>query len=109
MDRLAVLCRSNSKDPKAQRYSCRNIVLASLQKGDGTVLSKKHQNDKELLCIFLGLEFYTSPERARILKAKVADLLLANLHEDDLLGIKMKAAVDLTPTFSKLKRKLSKS
>lgn len=73
------------------------------------VFGKEDQDNKELLCIFLGLEFYTSPERARLLKSKVADLLLANLQEEDLLDIRMKPAVDFTPTFSKIKNKLKKS
>lgn len=73
------------------------------------VFGKAKQEDKELFCIFLGLEFYASPERAKLLKSKVTNILLANLQEEDLLGIKMKPAVDLTPTFTKMKNKLRKS
>ena len=73
------------------------------------VFGKADQDNKELLCIFLGLEFYTSPEKARILKSKVTSILLDNLQEEDLLGIKMKPAVDFTPTFTKAKNKLKRS
>lgn len=73
------------------------------------VFGKADQDNKELLCIFLGLEFYTSPEKAKLLKSKVTNLLLANLQEEDLLDIRMKPAVDFTPTYTKAKNKLKKS
>lgn len=67
------------------------------------VQSDRKQKNKELVCIFLGLNFYTSPERAKILKSKVTDMLLQTLGKEDLIGIDVEPAIDLTPTFSKLK------
>jgi len=72
---------------------------------------KADQEEKELLCIFLGLEFYTSPKKARLLKSKVTSLLLQNLSAEDLVAVQTEhfmSAVDLTPTFSKIKAKLKK-
>ncbi len=72
---------------------------------------KADQEKKELLCIFLGLEFYTSPNKARLLKSKVTSLLLQNLSAEDLVAVQtepLMSAVDLTPTFSKIKSRLRK-
>jgi len=69
---------------------------------------KPKHKEKELLCIFLGLEFYASPEKARLLKSKVADILLNNLEEEDLLSIDVKPAVDITPSYSRFREKLAK-
>lgn len=60
-----------------------------------------NDENKELVCIFLGLRFYASPERARILKARVTDVLLHAFSNENLVGIDVKAPpVDLTPTIA---------
>jgi len=71
-------------------------------------VKKPKNNNKELLCIFLGLEFYASPEKAKLLKSKVTDILLNNLEEEDLLSIDVKPVVDITPSYSRFKEKLAK-
>jgi len=62
----------------------------------------------ELVCIFLGLEFYTTPRRAQILKSKVADIILRKLQKEDLVAIDVQPAIDLTPTFTRIKSRHSK-
>lgn len=65
-----------------------------------------NDESKDLVCIFLGLRFYASADRARLLKAKVADVLLHALSEENLVGIDMKSPpVDLTPTLSRMSQK----
>lgn len=73
---------------------------------------KAEQEEKELVCIFLGLEFYILPGKARILKSKITDVLLRNLSREDLVAIEtrpMVPAIDLTPTFSMIRNKLTKN
>ncbi|MCX7831664.1 MAG: hypothetical protein N2440_02040 [Actinobacteria bacterium] len=61
---------------------------------------------KELVCLFFGLRFYASPERAKILKARVEDFLLKNFESEGLVGIDVHyPPVDLTPTISTLFKK----
>lgn len=58
---------------------------------------------KELVCIFFGLRFYASPERAAILKTRIEDYLLKNFESEGLVGVDVHLPpVDLTPTISKL-------
>jgi len=71
-----------------------------------TVCRLIRKGSKELVFILLGLEFYASPEKAKLLKAKVTDLLLRDLSHEGLLGIDVRPAVDLTPTFTKIKKRL---
>lgn len=65
------------------------------------------KNEKrELVCLFLGLRFYASPERAILLKSRVTDVLLHHFEEDGLVGVDIKMPpVDLTPSFTSLKVK----
>lgn len=70
---------------------------------------KANKHEKELLCIFLGLEFYTSPKRATILRSKVTDILRKNLSHEEIGAIKVKETIDFTPTYTKIKNKLNKS
>lgn len=64
---------------------------------------------KELVCIFLGLRFYASPEKAKVLRAKVTDVLLNYFSDENLVGIDVRPMpVDLTPTFSKITGKKKK-
>lgn len=62
----------------------------------------ENSKKRELVCIFLGLEFYTTPQRARILKTEVTTLLLKSLAGEELIGVDVQPAVDLTPSFSKI-------
>lgn len=64
--------------------------------------------EKELVCIFLGLEFYTTPKKAKILKSRVKDILLRGLQGEDLIAVEMQPAVDLTPTFTRVTEKYRK-
>jgi DNA-binding response OmpR family regulator len=57
---------------------------------------------KELVCIFFGLRFYASPERAKLLKARVENFLLKQFESEGLVGIDVHyPPVDLTPTITK--------
>lgn len=61
---------------------------------------------KELVFLFFGLRFYASPERAKILKARVEDFLMKNFESEGLVGIDVHyPPVDLTPTVSHLFKK----
>lgn len=64
------------------------------------------KNEKrELVCLFLGLRFYASPERATLLKSRVTDVLLRYFEEDGLVGVDVRMPpVDLTPSFNRLKK-----
>lgn len=63
----------------------------------------------ELVCLFFGLRFYASPERAKLLKARIEDFLLKNFEHEGLLGIDVHyPPVDLTPTFTKATTKKAK-
>lgn len=62
-----------------------------------------NEEKKDLVCLFFGLRFYASPERARILKSRIEDFLLKNFESEGLVGIDVHhPPVDLTPTVSKL-------
>lgn len=64
---------------------------------------------KELVCVFFGLRFYASPERARLLKARVEDFLLKQFESEGLVGIDVHyPPVDLTPTITKSIQKNSR-
>lgn len=64
---------------------------------------------KELVCMFLGLRFYSSPENARLLKSRVTDVLLNYFSDENLVGIDLKPTpVNLTPSFSKIYGKKKK-
>lgn len=65
------------------------------------------KNEKrELVCLFLGLRFYASPERAVLLKSRITDVLLHHFEEDGLVGVDIKLPpVDLTPSFTSLTTK----
>jgi len=61
---------------------------------------------KELVCVFFGLRFYASPERARLLKARVEDFLLKHFESEGLVGIDVHyPPVDLTPTITRSLRR----
>lgn len=64
---------------------------------------------KELVCLFFGLRFYASPERASLLKSRVEEILLKALEHEGLVGIDTHIPpVDLTPTVTKLTLKKHK-
>ncbi len=54
------------------------------------------------------MEFYASPERARMLRAEVKDLLMYKMTANELHDIKINPAFDVTPTYSKIKERLTK-
>lgn len=87
------------------RHIALAYCLADLKQKAAIVNTKEEERNKELVCIFLGLNFYASPERARMLKSRVTDILLRSLGKEDLIGIDVRPAVDFTPTFSKIKKR----
>ena len=54
-----------------------------------------------VICLAFGLEFYTDENTARMLQRDIKKLLLSKLGDVPLLSVDDRAAVDLTPTFSK--------
>ncbi len=69
-------------------------------------MENNSDNEKELVCTILGMEFYASPERATRLRADLKDLLMSKLTPEELKSVKIKPAFDCTPTFTKIKDKL---
>lgn len=57
---------------------------------------KETKDGEDLVCVFLGLELYTTRKTAALLKANVLDLL--NLKELQILAVKTHAPVELTPS-----------
>lgn len=72
-------------------------------------MNEEAKREKELVCIFLGLNFYASPGKAKILKSRVEDLILKHLAKEELISIDVEPAIDFTPTFTSIKEKLKKS
>ncbi|MEW6189540.1 MAG: hypothetical protein AB1466_05450 [Actinomycetota bacterium] len=60
----------------------------------------KGKKDKELVCIFLGLELYASPEKAALLKSDIVDLIFSHFKSPSLVGIREYPPVELTPTLT---------
>lgn len=61
---------------------------------------------KELVCTVLGMKFYASPKKARLLRSKVTDLVLRELGDEASVEVDIEPPVDLTPTFTQIKRGL---
>lgn len=55
------------------------------------------EEEKELVCIFLGFEIYTTEKAATVLKSNIKDLLLG---QKDVLAVKERPPVNMTPTIS---------
>ncbi len=66
----------------------------------------KARKDKELVCIFLGLELYASPEKAVLLKSDILDLIFSHFKNSSLVGVREYPPVELTPTFTKWLREM---
>ncbi|MDI6689131.1 MAG: hypothetical protein QMD66_01665 [Actinomycetota bacterium] len=67
---------------------------------------KEESDEKGLVCVAFGLEFYTSKKVANLLKSNVKDILFTGLKNLPLLMIKDQPAVDMTPTFTSSIKKL---
>lgn len=83
-------------------------IYKPLTRKDLEILYKTILNDekKELVCLFLGLRFYASPERASLLKMRVEDMLLKAFEHEGLVSIDTHIPpVDLTPTITNLTTK----
>ena len=55
-------------------------------------------NDKELVCVAFGLEFYANPKIAQTLKSDLNELIRARLKDTPLVEVKEEKRVELTPT-----------
>lgn len=60
----------------------------------------KANDNKELVCVFLGLELYTTKKAAAILKTNVMDLLRTDIKDLPILAVKTHSPIDMTPSFS---------
>lgn len=61
---------------------------------------EKGNSEKDLVCVFLGLELYTTKKAAGILKANVMELLRTDLKEIPVLAVKSHEPINLTPDFT---------
>lgn len=61
---------------------------------------KDLDSDKDLVCVFLGLELYTTKKAANLLRTEVMELLRTDLKEIPLLAVKTHPPVELAPTLS---------
>lgn len=59
------------------------------------------EEERELVCIALGLEFYAPRKMANLLKTNVKDILFSQLKDVPMLMVKEQPTVELTPTFSR--------
>lgn len=62
--------------------------------------TNKNGNGKELVCVFLGVELYTTKKAANLLKTEVIDLLKTDIKEIPILAVKAHTPVELTPTLT---------
>lgn len=63
-------------------------------------VQKDKSDEKELVCVFLGVELYTTKKAAAMLKTDVIDILKTDIKEIPILAVKAHAPVELTPTLT---------
>ncbi len=64
------------------------------------LLIGESKEQKDLVCVVLGLEFYVSKKIANLLKTDVKKLLFSNLKDIPLLLVQDHPPVQMTPTLS---------
>ena len=62
--------------------------------------TKTKDDSKDLVCVFLGLELYTTKKAATLLKTEMMELLRTDLKEIPVLAVKTHEPLELTPSLS---------
>lgn len=70
---------------------------------NGTKAKHQKEEEKELVCVFLGFEIYTTKKAATVLKSDIKDLLL---RRKDILAVKEQSVVEMTPTISSMAKRV---
>jgi hypothetical protein len=81
-----------------------NLVVTN-----GTVVDEQavDADGNRVICVAFGLEFYTNEKHARLFKQDAMQMLLSKFEETaPLLSVADHAPVDLTPTFTRLCRRI---
>src|SRR3989304_3915986 len=84
-------------------------ILQMQEKSESTIEASRAENkadNKELVCVAFGLEFYANPQIAQALKSELNELIRSRLKDTPLVEVKEEKRVELTPSIDTFFRKI---